>query len=96
MEEAPQPFNFVHSNRRVISAWGGIDKLADLAKESRTQRPMVVMDSFFENGELAARIAGMLYAACGLNLHFTTCRRMSRTPIPSRPARQLSRQPPLT
>jgi len=65
MEEAPQPFNFVHSNRRVISAWGGIDKLADLAKESRTKRPMVVMDAFFENGELATRIAGMLYAACG-------------------------------
>jgi len=65
MQEAPQPFNFVHSNRRVISAWGGVDKLAELAKESGAQRPSVVMDAFFENGELAPHIARMLHAACG-------------------------------
>jgi len=72
MEEAPQPFNFVHSNRRVISAWGGIDKLADLTKESGAKRPAVVMDGFFENGELASRITEMLHVACGARpaLHF--------------------------
>jgi len=70
MQEAPQPFSFVHSNRRVISAWGCIEKLAELAKESGSQRPAVVMDGFFENGELAMRIAGALHAACGLRPAF--------------------------
>ena len=65
MPEAPQPFTFVHSNRRVISAWSGIDKLGDLAREAGANRPAVVMDAFFRNGELATRIAGMLHAACG-------------------------------
>lgn len=65
MQEAPQAFNFVHSNRRVLSAWGGIDKLTDLARECGAQRPAVVMDAFFENGELVARIAAMLHAAGG-------------------------------
>ena len=70
MQEAPQPFSFVHSNRRVISGWGCIEKLAELATESGSQRPAVVMDVFFENGELATRIAGALHAACGLRPAF--------------------------
>jgi len=72
MEEAPQPFNFVHSNRRVIFGRGGIDKLADLAKESGSTRPAIVMDAFFEDSELAAHIAEMLKVGCGVRpaLHF--------------------------
>ncbi len=72
MQEAPPSFSFVHSNRRVISAWGGIDKLAELATESGCKRPAVVMDAFFENGALATRIVGMLQSACGTQpaVHF--------------------------
>ena len=65
MQDAPQAFSFVHSNRRIISAWGGLDKLGDLAKEAGTSRPAVVMDGFFENSEMAARVGAMLQAACG-------------------------------
>lgn len=65
MQDAPQAFTFVHSNRRIISAWGGLDKLGDLAKEAGTSRPAVVMDGFFENSEMAARVGAMLQAACG-------------------------------
>ena len=70
MSDAPQPFTFVHSNRRVISAWGGIDRLGELAKEAGSSRPAVVMDAFFEDGELAARIGAMLHAACGAHAVF--------------------------
>lgn len=65
MQQSSQPFTFVHSNRRVISAWGGIDKLGDLANEAGAKRPVVVMDAYFEKSELASRIAHMLHAACG-------------------------------
>ena len=72
MNEAPQSFNFVHSNRRIACAWGGIDNLAGLAKEAGAARPAVVMDAFFENGELAGRVAAQLKHACGTDpvLHF--------------------------
>ena len=65
MQDSPQPFNFVHSNRRVISAWGSIGKLGELAKEAGTTRPAVVMDAFFRDGELAARVSDQLREACG-------------------------------
>ncbi|OGA39858.1 MAG: hypothetical protein A3G26_11920 [Betaproteobacteria bacterium RIFCSPLOWO2_12_FULL_65_110] len=70
MQEAPQPFSFVHSNRRVISAWGGIDKLTDLVKEAGVTRPVAVMDAFFKDSELAARILEMLHGATGARPSF--------------------------
>ena len=65
MQQTPQPFQFVHSNRRIISAANALDKLADLAKEAGTRRPAVLMDAYFANGEIAARVAAMLRAAGG-------------------------------
>ena len=65
MQQTPQPFHFVHSNRRVIFAANALDKLADLAKEAGTRRPAVVMDAYFANGEVVARVAAILRAAGG-------------------------------
>lgn len=70
MHETPQPFTFVHSNRRVICAWRGLDRLADLATEGRCKRPAVVMDAFFADGEVAARIDAMLRSTCGASPTF--------------------------
>jgi alcohol dehydrogenase len=62
---AIEPFVFVHSNRRIISEWGGLDKLLDLAREQRARRAAVVMDGYFRGGEVAGRIVAMLEAATG-------------------------------
>lgn len=59
------PFNFVHSNRRVISAWQGIDKLGDLAREANAKSAAIVMDVFFENTEVAAQVCKLLQDATG-------------------------------
>ncbi len=59
------PFTFVHSNRRIISAWKGIDKLSDLAREAKATSAAVVMDAFFENTEVAAHICQLLHDATG-------------------------------
>lgn len=59
------PFVFVHSNRRIISQWGGLDKLSELAREHAAQRAALVMDGYFRDGEVAARIAGLLESATG-------------------------------
>jgi len=66
MQDEPQSFNFVHSNRRVICAWQGVDKLVELAREAGARRAVAVMDAFFENSELAERVADHLLAACGV------------------------------
>lgn len=68
--QAPQPFNFVHSNRRVICAWGGLDKLGELAREAGVKRPAVIMDAFFEGGAIAARVRDLLREACGVHASF--------------------------
>jgi len=60
------PFNFVHSNRRVISAWQGIDKLGDLAREANAKRAAVVMDAFFQNSGVAAHVFQLLQDATGV------------------------------
>jgi len=62
---ASQPFVFVHSNRRIISQWGGLEKLPDLAREYHARRCAVVMDGYFSGGEVASRIAGLLEGASG-------------------------------
>jgi len=69
---APQPFVFVHSNHRIISAWGGLDRLTDLAREFKAARCAVVMDGYFQGSETAARIASLLQTATGENpvFHF--------------------------
>ena len=63
--QAPAPFNFVHSNRRIICAWDGISRLGDLAHEAGASRPALVMDAFFEGSATAARVRAMLTEACG-------------------------------
>lgn len=72
MYDAPTPFTFTHSNRRVIVAWDGTAKLGDLAREAASQRAAVVMDAFFEHGAVAARIAELLQTAtgCAAAFHF--------------------------
>ena len=59
------PFTFVHSNRRVISAWKGVDKLGDLAREAKATSAAVVMDAFFENTGVATQICQLLQDATG-------------------------------
>ncbi len=72
MPDTCLPFTFVHSNRRIISAWNGVDKLGDLAREAKAQRAAVVLDAFFENSGVAARLSELLHAATGKPpaLHF--------------------------
>ena len=72
MPDTCAAFTFVHSNRRIISAWNGIDKLGDLAREAKAQRAAVVLDSYFENSALAARVSALLSVATGTaaTLHF--------------------------
>jgi len=65
MTDTCTPFTFVHSNRRIISAWKGIDKLSDLAREAKATSAAVVMDAFFENTEVAAHICQLLQDATG-------------------------------
>lgn len=65
MQDAPAPFTFVHSNRRVIAAWDGVTKLGDLAKEAGSRHAVVVMDAFFERSPLAANIGAQLQGATG-------------------------------
>lgn len=59
------PFTFVHSNRRVISAWKGAGILGDLAREANAKSAAVVMDAFFENTEAAAQVCQLLQDATG-------------------------------
>ncbi|MCY7308550.1 MAG: iron-containing alcohol dehydrogenase [Rhodoferax sp.] len=60
-----QPFVFVHSNQRIVSAWGALDRLTDLAREFKAARAAVVMDGYFHNSETASRIATLLQTATG-------------------------------
>jgi alcohol dehydrogenase len=62
---APNDFVFVHSNQRIISAWGALDKLTDLAREAKASRCAVVMDGYFRDGAVAERVAVLLHAATG-------------------------------
>ena len=65
MPDTCAAFTFVHSNRRIISAWNAIDKLGDLAREAKAQRAAAVLDGYFENSALAARVSALLSAATG-------------------------------
>lgn len=69
---AYESFVFVHSNRRIISQWGGLDKLPDLAREHRATRCAVVMDGYFRDGDVAERIKVLLGDVTGLAplMHF--------------------------
>jgi len=59
------PFVFVHSNRRIVSAWGALDRLTDLAKEFQAKRCAVVLDGYFQGSETAGRVAALLQAVTG-------------------------------
>lgn len=63
--QTPAQFSFVHSNRRIICAWNGIDRLADLAREAGARRPALVMDAFLEGSASAARAQAWLTDATG-------------------------------
>ncbi len=71
--QAPAPFNFVHSNRRIICAWDGISRLGDLAREAGASRPALVMDAFFAGSTTAARVQALLSegTGCAPVCHFT-------------------------
>ncbi len=71
--QVPAPFNFVHSNRRIICAWDGISRLGDLAREAGATRPALVMDAFFEGTAAAARARALLTEGGGQAplCHFT-------------------------
>jgi alcohol dehydrogenase class IV len=66
------PFTFVHSNRRIVSAWNATDKLADLAHEFKAKRAALVMDAYFANSDVASRLSDLLRGATGTQpaLHF--------------------------
>lgn len=59
-------FVFVHSSRRVVCAWNGLDRLGALAEEHGCKRPALVVDAFFAAGEIAARAGDLLAKATGL------------------------------
>ncbi len=63
--QAPAPFNFVHSNRRIICAWDGVSRLGDLAREAGARRPALVMDAFFAGSATAARVQALLTEGTG-------------------------------
>jgi alcohol dehydrogenase len=65
-----EPFNFVHSNRRVVFGWGALDRLADLAREFAAKRAAVVLDEFFMRSPVRARIDELLRDATGYGTAF--------------------------
>ena len=69
---APQPFVFVHSNQRIVSGWGAIERLSELAREHRAAQCAVVMDAYFRDSALAGQVRELLAAATDTvpNPHF--------------------------
>jgi len=65
MTDICTPFTFVHSNRRIISAWQGAGILGDLAREANAKSAAVVMDAFFENTAVATQVCQLLQDATG-------------------------------
>lgn len=67
-----RPFVFVHSNQRIVSSWGALDRLTDLAREFGARRGAVVLDGYFQGSATADRVASLLQAATGTApaLHF--------------------------
>lgn len=72
MQQEASELNFVHSNRRIIVAWNGVERLPDLAREAGSQRAAVVMDAYFAESALAAKVAQWLEDATfhAPSLHF--------------------------
>lgn len=67
----PAPFTFLHSARRVIFGWDSLAKLAALASEFGCRRGAVVMDGFFADGAVAARVRELLAPnLAALAVHF--------------------------
>jgi len=55
-----EPFSFVHSSRRVLFAWDGLDKLKDIAVEHGARRAAIVLDGFFLDHPLRERVVALL------------------------------------
>ena len=55
------PFSFVHSNRRVIYAWDALAQLSDIVKSSGCTRTALVLDAYFMDTSLRARLEAMLH-----------------------------------
>lgn len=72
MQTTPQPFEFVHSNRRVICAWDGIGQLGELARKAGAKRAALAMDTYFSGTDVAQRVESLLREATGSApvLHF--------------------------
>jgi alcohol dehydrogenase class IV len=60
-----EPFNFLHSSRRVIFGWHSLDKLAELAREFGCKRPAVAIDAYFMATPLKHRVSTLLQEAAG-------------------------------
>ena len=56
---APEPFHFRHSTRRIIFAPGALDSVGKLAQTRRLRRIALVIDGFFRDSEVRERIRGL-------------------------------------
>ncbi len=65
MAAAPDPFIFTHATRRVIQAWGALEKLREIAGDSGARRTAVVLDKFFLGTALAAKVADLIKSGTG-------------------------------
>ncbi len=65
MVTAPDPFIFAHATRRIIHAWGALEKLSELARESGARRAAIVVDGFFLTTALAEKAAHLVRTATG-------------------------------
>lgn len=72
MMQGPQSFNFVHSNRRIVSGAGTIGSLGEMVKSAGASRPALVMDAYFHDKTLAEELSRQLLTACGTKpvVHF--------------------------
>ena len=65
MTTNPTPFTFVHSNWRIVCSVNALDTLTALGKEFKATRCVVVMDSYFQGGDVASRVSALLREATG-------------------------------
>jgi alcohol dehydrogenase len=55
-----EPFSFLHSTRRVLFAWDGVARLADIAAEQGARRIALIADGFFRGHALIERLGALL------------------------------------
>ena len=57
---APEPFLFRHSTRRIIYAGGALASFGDFVQSRRLRRVALVIDGFFRETEVCERVRGMV------------------------------------